>query len=79
MDGAFSQFKMRKLSYFSLKSVQCASICSINSKCEVYNQDSFNCDEASASDLIGTLADSPTAKIVYIEQNLYKNNKGTSK
>ena len=64
---------------FSLKSVLCASMCSINTNCEVYNHDSTNCDEATAINLVGTMPNSPTAKIVYIRQDIYANNKSKSK
>ena len=61
---------------FSLKSVQCASMCLINPNCEVYTYDSSQCEEGSATDLIGTSPDSPNAKTAFIDQDLYKNNKG---
>ena len=51
-------------------------MCSINPNCEVYNLGSSQCDEATASNLIGALPNSPTAKIVSINQDIYKNNKG---
>ena len=51
-------------------------MCSINANCEVYNHDSTNCDEASAINLVGASPNSLTSKFVYIDQNIYKNNKG---
>ena len=51
-------------------------MCSINANCEVYNHDSTNCDEASAINLVGASPNSLTSKFVYIDQSIYKNNKG---
>ena len=60
----------------SLKSVQCASMCSNNPNCEVWSYDSVQCEEGVASNLVGTTPNSPSAKAVSIDQDLYRNNKG---
>ena len=60
----------------SLKSVQCASMCSNNPNCEVWSYDSVQCEEGVASNLVGTTPNSPNAKAASIDQDLYRNNKG---
>ena len=51
-------------------------MCSINTNCEAFNFESSQCTEAGASNLVGALPESQTAKNVYINQDLYNNNKG---
>ena len=66
------------MSYLLLRSndILCSSICKSNNDCEAYYFETSQCHEANGSGLVGSLPQLPTSKEVYIDQDLYLNNKG---
>ena len=57
----------------------CASMCKTNPNCETYFVEASQCHEGEALSLIGSSSNLPSSKEVYIEQNIYANNKGERK
>ena len=56
----------------------CASMCTNNPNCDAYYYEASKCYEANASSLVGSASNLPTSKNVYIDQNIYRSNKGHS-
>ena len=60
----------------SSKAIYCGSLCTANANCEAYYHESSNCYEATASGLVGTVPDSPTARAVFLDNSINRGDFG---
>ena len=51
-------------------------MCTANPNCESYYYMASQCYEAAASSLVGSTSNLPSSQDVYIDQKIYKDNKG---
>ena len=59
----------------SYNALLCASMCSANANCESYYYETSHCYESASSSLIGSIPNLTTSKDIYIDEDIYSNNR----